>query len=181
MLRRRKVGRNGDKPFRHLVHDFWTLIVIEHGVEDGLYPRKKRIPVGHIFRVRMQSDTQTAQVPVTIREKRAHKRPQTRPIPRQQACQPRQLFARSLFLSPSSPWLPYYNVGNHFGGLVSLCLPQEDKGNLVNHLMNIDCACETVSSAYDSPKRPSSGTLCLLTPPHPRRSRRNAMQKRWSG
>ena len=48
MLRRRKVGRNGDKTLRNLVHDFWALVVVEHGVEHGLYPRKKRVPVGHI-------------------------------------------------------------------------------------------------------------------------------------
>jgi len=49
MLRRRKVCRDGDETFRNLVHDFWTLFVIKHGVEHGLYPRKKRIPVSHIF------------------------------------------------------------------------------------------------------------------------------------
>ena len=48
MLGRRKVCRNGDKTFRNLVNNFWTLVVIKDGVKHGLYPRKKRIPVGHI-------------------------------------------------------------------------------------------------------------------------------------
>ena len=51
MLRRRKVGRNGDKTLWNLVHNFWTLVVVEHGVEHGLNPRKKRIPVGHTLEV----------------------------------------------------------------------------------------------------------------------------------
>ena len=49
MLRGRKICRNGDKTFWDLIHDFWALVVIEHGVEHGLYPGKKRIPVGHIL------------------------------------------------------------------------------------------------------------------------------------
>lgn len=33
-----------------MVHDFRALVVIEDGVKHGLYPRKERVPVGHILR-----------------------------------------------------------------------------------------------------------------------------------
>lgn len=65
MLRRGEVGRYGDKAFRNLVHNFWTLVIIKHGVEHGLYPRKKRIPVGHIFGLRVrESPTAASHGPV---------------------------------------------------------------------------------------------------------------------
>ena len=69
MFRRGEVGRYCDKAFRNLIHDFWTLIVIKHSVEDGLYPRKKRIPIGHIFGFRVRR----VQSPSAVRTaKRAH-------------------------------------------------------------------------------------------------------------
>jgi len=49
VLRRRKVGRNGDKTFWNLVHNFWTLVVVKNGIKHGLYPRKERIAVSHIL------------------------------------------------------------------------------------------------------------------------------------
>lgn len=76
VLRRRKVGRNGDKTFRDLVHNFWALVIIELGIKHGLYPWKERIPVSHVLEeVRSPGDNSG--------ETRSSRiQPQTRFIPR---------------------------------------------------------------------------------------------------
>ena len=183
MLRRREVSRNGDKTFRNLIHNFWALVVIEHGVEHGLNPRKKRIPVGHDLEEVQFTRGQPVRNALIKIPTCSHSRvlPQASP---QRRCLPQWPSARSLFLSPSSHWRPYCSADSPSGGRFSHWIPQTSKRrrrNPTGRPMNIDCACETVSSAYDNLKKPSSGASSFPLLQHPRKRRRNAMRRPWSG
>lgn len=107
----RRVSWNSDKAFRNLIDDFWTLVVIEDGVEDGLYPRKKRIAVGHVLR--NLASRRSVTIPAMGS---AHLGPR-RDLPvHKRRCRPRCLSARSLFPSLSFLWPQCCSADSRSGG-----------------------------------------------------------------